>query len=166
MDAALKKIILDLLTKRIDNDTFLKRYPDAGSETGVEMLEHSFTTHDPDEVEFGLALAYSFGAASRCGDLCRRLAFEDWHMRHEAIASSMGQELRDPANVPALLHMASQRYPYLAFDEFETLPGKCLISLFQIGTPEAVQAIRALSESSNPVIKQKAIERLQKWEKK
>ncbi|MEL7115833.1 MAG: hypothetical protein AAGP08_09620, partial [Pseudomonadota bacterium] len=87
---------------------------------------------DPDEFEEALRACFPM---RHCEGLCELFAdvlVEDWHFRHEDVASAI-QDLKCASAIEALEQRASGNPDYLAWDENHTLARKCTWALADIG---------------------------------
>jgi hypothetical protein len=84
---------------------------------------------------------------------------EDWHHRHEDIASAL-QDIRVPSTADCLYRAALRKHDYLAYNDSEALAVKCIWALHDIGTSEAGEKLKFLSQSPSTPIRETALERL------
>ena len=110
-----------------------------------DLLHETLSSRQADDVESLLAIADHFGALTQDAvpDLCR-LLLDDFHQRHEDIARYL-QSLRDPKSVGALYDACFLDLPYF-WDDGDALARKCTWALHDVGTPEAFERLRALTE--------------------
>lgn len=78
----------------------------------------------------------------------------------------MLQERKDPGSVPFIRTTMQQKYPYLEAYGTGTrqLINQCGWALYSIGTAEAIKAIRELSTSDDPVLRDEMCYRLSRIE--
>lgn len=94
--------------------------------------------------------------ACRCGN-----TRADWHQRHEDVASALG-ELRSPASVDALVHLAEWVPGYLEFDDARALAVKAIWALGGIGGGAARRALASLAGSPSSIVADSAVAQLEK----
>ena len=87
------------------------------------------------------------------------LSEASWHFKHEDIVSTLDY-LGDNRSVEALYAAALAKFDYLNFDEAYALAVKAIYALRNIGSPEAIEKLKILSESNNEVIAHNATKRL------
>jgi hypothetical protein len=164
MDTTLSQLINDLLANRKSKDQFISHYPGPFDpiRTPRELLAKAKDSKDADGVGWAMSLAYRFGIDTSYRELFKQLAFEDWHNSHEDIAFELGQDLKDNENVQAIYHMALKEYPYLAYDKAKALATKCIWSLGNIGSTEAIDMLRCLTLVDDPILKKNAEQQLKR----
>ena len=116
-----------------------------------ELLDETLASRQADDVESLLGIADQFGALTHEGVpvLCR-LMLADFHQRHEDIARYL-QSLRDPGSVEALFEACFIQLPYF-WDDGDALARKCTWALHDVGTPEAFERLRALTDHPRPSV--------------
>lgn len=153
-----RRLILDLLLKRISEDEFYRSYPLArgeASHAGQVMLARALKERDAAGAEFGLYLGARFGITDEYLDVLLELATAPWHERHEDIVDALAI-LKSPKSVDTLVRAATTSYPYRDYDQFNSLGVKCVYALAKIGTPEAVAGLRKLKNSGDPNVAREA----------
>jgi len=158
-----KKLILDLALKKISEKYFLKNYSGDLYDMNKhvkDLLNNALATQDPDDVEYPMLFASIFDLYNQdLSDILCKLLLQDWHYKHEDIVSIM-QGLKNPSTVDALYLTAFKTYKYLDYDEFFGLARKCTWALSDINTKEAIEKLKLLAQSDNPLIKSYAEKRL------
>jgi len=124
-----------------------------------ELLDETLASRKADDVESLLSIADQFRALTHesVPVLCR-LLLADFHQRHEDIAGYL-QSLRDPRSVGALYDACFLDLPYF-WDGGDALARKCTWALHDIGTPDAFERLRALTEHPRPGVIDYARKRL------
>lgn len=117
---------------------------------------------DPDEFEDAFSACLTTGKSDGLCKLLSKVLLEDWHFRHEDVASEI-QQLKCECAVQALEQRASSNPEYLEWDENHALARKCTWALADIGTTEARDALARLAKSDIPVIRGFAQKRLDNW---
>jgi len=131
----------------------------------LKLLEKAYEEQNPEDVEHSLSIAFLFDLFSEEYTLVLiKLLESDWHFRHEDIVSAF-QKLRLPETVNILYTTAQKQFKYLEYDDYYALAVKCIWALRKIGTAEAKEKLEILAQSSNKVIREKALKRLKDtWE--
>jgi hypothetical protein len=146
----------------MSNEQFLKAFGAAdGRALGLDLLRDAVGRRDPVDVELALVVCFRFGFTGGHLQPLLTLAFADWHQRHEDVASALG-ELRSPASVDALAHLAQWVPAYLQFDRARALAVKASWALGAIGGEAARRALTLLASSSCSVVADNAVAQLQK----
>ena len=144
-----KELILALATHRIDRAVFDRKYPVNVAETPghvTQLLTSACTNKNGEDVEHALLLGFIVGfPADSVSVLCDLLA-EDWHERHEDIASIL-QEKRDPASSEALFAATQRRYEYLDYNDSAALAVKCVWALGALGGADIARKLRKVADS-------------------
>ena len=83
----------------------------------------------------------------------------DWHTRHEDIVGLL-QRAKDDRASNVLLETATRKFDYLEYDKNEGLARKCTWALADIGSPLAIDHLRALATNENELIARYAKKRL------
>ena len=113
--------------------------------SALRFLTEAADAGAADDIESMLAICWRFGAlSSDAVSLLCRLLLADYHSRHEDVARYL-QGLRDPRSVDALYDACFLDLPYF-IDDGDALARKCTWALSDIGTPEAVAALRRLTD--------------------
>ena len=163
VDQRQAQLILDLANRKLTAEEFIKQFPLEGLDprvAGQAILTQASVSHDANAVEYGLILGYYFGFNERYIEVLRLLAQEDWHYKHEDIASAMAV-LKSTDCIDALFRLTLKNFPYLDYDESFSLARKCIWALGKIGTVESVEKICLLAGSGNDTIKKYARRQLQ-----
>jgi hypothetical protein len=162
----------------MSREDFISAFPgDLSAERIEDDLREARVLRGQDEVSDVVLLGSIVGFEARHADALARLLAEDWHLAHEDLASSL-QDLargsregsRDDGPAPewtpdildALYQAAVANHPYLDFDDNFALARKCAWALGQIRTPAAVEKLRLLATSDNPVIRDHAREQFER----
>ena len=146
-------------------ERFLRAYPvdlRAHPEYLDEELERAAHARDGGALECALTLGGFMGGLDRRHvPLLSRVLPEPWHHCHEDIAWAL-QHLASAGSEEALYVTAVADYSYLDYDEVFALARKCAWALGDIGTPAAVQKLRLLLQSDNPVKREHALEQIRR----
>jgi hypothetical protein len=110
-------------------------------------------------VAYALVLGFVFRLSREWAPVLCKLMEEDWHHSYENIASAL-QNIRAPSTVDCLYRAALRKHDHLAYDNSEALAVKCIWALHDIGTSEAVEKLKLLSQSASAPIRERALKRL------
>lgn len=124
LDARQGALAADLAGLRISRDEFCRRFPVAPEEAsalGLSVLRRALRQRYADDVEHGLALAFSFGVSPDYLDTLHALAGGDWHTRHAGVVDALDKLVPTGAPVSAdvLYRTALARHAYLEQDEHD-----------------------------------------------
>ena len=115
-----------------------------------EMLEY---------LVYSLFLCESAINLSNYSDVLNKLIVSTWHEQHENIAMLL-QKNRDEFSVNYLYEEINLKLAYLEWDDNYAFGVKCIWALGEIGTKEAKEKLKILAESKNKIIKDNAINQL------
>ena len=117
------------------------------------------------DLEFGLVILYALEENNDMLDLLHQTLLEPWHREYEALAHEL-QRRKRPESIPFLKEAMQQKFPYP--ESYGTGTGQfinqCGHALWSIGTKEALDVIRELSQSDDPVLKDQMLYRLSRIE--
>lgn len=158
-----KSLIADLMANRISKQQLEQLYPvPLTDEYVIDLLKSSINKKDSEGLIFAIILVYSKELFSdTLLPLLEPILIEDWHQIHEDIAFLL-QKLKSPTSAKWLFQAATMTFNYLEYDEFFALSRKCMWTLSAIDTPESKEMIRKLAASDNEVIREHAVEQLEK----
>jgi HEAT repeat protein len=132
-----------------------------GMALGLDLLRDAVDRRDLLDVELALVVCFRFGFCDAHLELLVMLAWADWHQRHEDVASALA-ELRSPASVDALVHLAEWVPGYLEFDDARALAVKAIWALGGIGGEAAHKALESLASSPTGIVAESAVAQLEK----
>lgn len=115
-----------------------------GRQLGEDLVRRAIEAKDGDDVELALIVAFRFGTGQGLRPLIHELVRATWHTRHEDVATLV-EELRGPDAVEDLTFLAWAQGPYLMYPGDTSLARTAAHGLERISTPEAIEAIEALS---------------------
>lgn len=156
------RLIMSFLRKEIGRAEFMRKFPLREDDLGriaLDVLTSALASKDESDVNYGMYLGFSLGFSVEHAETLTRLLAEDWHSKHEDIASTL-QELRWQGAVDVLYRTALKSYDYLSYDDSYALGVKCIWALGDIGTPEALDKLRAISREGNRVLRANARKQL------
>jgi HEAT repeat protein len=146
----------------MSNEQFLKKFGAVdGRALGLDLLRDAVNRRDPVDVELALVVCFRFGFTNDHLQPLLTLAFADWHQRHEDVASALG-ELRSPASIDALAHLARWVPAYLEYDDARALAVKAIWALGGIGGDTARGALTSLADSPSSIVAENAAAQLRK----
>ena len=160
-----KKIIKKLIRKEITDKKFIKVFclVEKNFDYALEeLLENSVKEKNAEDLVLLMFLIYKFEKKSIniINMLCD--IFEDnWHYEHENIAF-LFEEARPIKAVNSLYRVAISKFPYLDFDYNYALAVKCIWALGNIRNEESVGKLKLLATSNNEIIKNNALEQLER----
>jgi len=126
-----------------------------------ELLEVAYFQKEAYDVEYLLIAMFYFHLfyIEEFIEILCKLMKESWHFQHENIASIF-QDMKSPKTIDCLYVAALTQFEYLEFDEAFALAVKCIWALGDINTPESKDKLRLLSQSENEIIRDNAINQL------
>lgn len=145
------------LFKRTDYfDNYWDKFPQGRqlrfkSET-LLLLKKDIESRDSKGLANTLAVIHNDGADKDFTSLLLQLLDEDWHTSEEDIVSVL-ELINDPRSIDKLYNVAINVPDY---DDMRALAKKCMWALSSINTPEAVEKLKLLRESNDPIIKENA----------
>lgn len=151
-----QELVSDLCSEKISKEKFLELFfvgGDFPQDYVCQELEAALAIKDADSVEFVLIVGFVFGFTTECSEVLNRLLVEDWHIRHEDIASQL-QSFKCPSSVEYLFKAALTDHPYTGSKY--ALGVKCIHALHDIGTDSAKEKLRILARTENPVLAERA----------
>lgn len=143
-------------------DEFLRRLGATdGISLGLGLLRDAVERTDALDVELALVVCFRFGFSDAHLQPLTKLAFVDWHQRHEDVAMAL-EDLRSPDAVDALMHLAQWVPAYLEFDDARALAVKAIWALGAINDESAHRALNSLASSECSIVAENAVGQLQK----
>ncbi len=133
-------LILDLAQgKRLHSEFLLAFRPPLTDPTSLilDCLQESYDQHSPDGVDSAMLFGYCFKFTIHHVQILCRLAFADWHFKHEEIARAL-DSIRDSRAIDALEYLARIKYPYLEYDDSRALAVKAVWALGNLGSTAAL----------------------------
>lgn len=122
-----------------------------------DALEKAIRDRDEVDVADLLLVAGADGLDASYKQVLGTLLKSDFHREHEEVVTAL-EEVGDPESVEVLYETAL-RIP--DWDDFRSLARKCILALKAIGTEEAMQRLRDLSECDDAIIREFAEEILE-----
>lgn len=167
MTEALKQAILDFEMQRITKQELLSKLPFSIENKSVELralMNEIIKSKKGPDVEYGLTLLWLLEENNEFTDILHTLILEPWHSRYEDIIHAL-QVRKNPSSVPVIKIAIQQKFEHLEASGTGTgqFISQCGHALKSIGTEEAIETIKELSEKSeDPVIRTEMKYRLNK----
>lgn len=124
-------------------------------------MEAAAKKESADDLEDAITLIFIFDEKSISAEQLNGLLLENWHFRHEDIASLL-QDIKSESSVEFLFKACQMRYAYLEFDDSHALAVKCIWALGDINNEEARLRLAALCRSEIGVIRSNAEQQLKR----
>ena len=163
MDTAKRQLIFAFAQGVLSENSFIAQFganPRTTPDIVRAELEQAFAERSAESAECAMVLAFVFGLSRKWAPVLCKLMEEDWHRSHEDIAEAL-QDIRLPSTVDCLYRVALRKHDYLAYNDSKSLVGKCIWALHDIGTYEALEKLKLLSQSApSAPIRERALERL------
>lgn len=155
-DDSNKKSAYDRLTDHTDLDK---------SVNSLIPLSKILENKNADEVEDLMTHAYSYENDTEIIEIIHQLITEPWHRSYEEMAHYL-QSKKKPASIEPLKIAMQNKYESLESYGTGTRQfiNKCGHALSSIGTIEAINTIRKLTESDDPIIRDEMQYRLSRIE--
>ena len=163
-----REMLHKLMARAISSEEFLQKFTVDISKNPsylLQLLETAYNDQEKDDVEYLLIAIFSFNLYKEefVNILCKLIEAK-WHYQHENIAM-LFQKLKSPQTVECLYKTALTQFDYLEFDEAFALAVKCIWALGDINTIEARQKLELLTQSENIIIRENAIQQLNRSSK-
>ncbi len=113
------------------------------------LLLESIADKNADEVEYAIMLGFTYGFTELHSTALCRLLSEQWHIKHEDIASLFQHELRDQRHLDCLLKGLQNIPAYMEYNEGYSFINQCIWSISVLNTLESKKALIELSKSEN-----------------
>ena len=126
-------------------------------------IRTALLSREPYEVEKSLMPLYQLSEIGEFINDLIELLNEGFHFKHEDIVR-LFQEAKDPRTCQILKETTFKKFGYLNYDDSFGLARKCIWALADIGTSEAKNFLKEISETSNDIISKYATKRLENWD--
>lgn len=156
-----ENLIRDLFLKRVTEQEFIKLFGKdiiTNKDEMKNLINEVCDEKNPEELEHLLNLSSRFYKFIKddAEYFCNLLNY-NWHFMHENIVSIL-QQLRCPKSIETLYQTAKKEFEYLDYDDTHSLARKCMFALGNIGTAEAIEKLKLLSQSPNTDLQEYAKE--------
>lgn len=163
-----RKVVDDLMGHVIEEKDFVHFfYPKIKKDSRyvIRLLEQAYQEKNGDDVELSLYVGFVLEVFTKeyVPILCK-LFLEKWHTRQEDIAS-LFQELKDPRAIEVLYQGALTKFVHFEYNDSYSFIVKCCWALGDINTVESRKKLELLAQSDNKIIKDAAIEQLNRKHK-
>ncbi|MBD2822911.1 HEAT repeat domain-containing protein [Xenorhabdus sp. 42] len=160
-----KELIESFMSTHVDKEGLKKQYIDYFGKINLCYdLELSISNNDADAIDLFLYFGAVIGYDYSCISLLNELILMQWHYKHEDLAIIL-QHYKHPSSIDSLYQVSNFELEYLDFDDSYALAVKCIWGLGDIGTPEALEKLKILSESDNQIIRDNATNQLKRYSK-
>lgn len=158
-----RDLLRKLMTRAIEPEVFKNNFTvDVSMNPSYirELLETALIQQEAYDVEYLLIPIFYFNLyIEEFADILCKLMNETWHFQHENIALIF-QRIKSPKTIDCLYDATLVQLEYLDFDEAYALAVKCIWALGDINTPESRRRLKLLTQSDNVIIKDNAINQL------
>ncbi|NME72869.1 HEAT repeat domain-containing protein [Flammeovirga aprica] len=159
-----QKLILYFVTQKISEEKFELSFPEILERKSIQReFEIAFNTQDSLAIEFLWMIPYKYYDKQFHYYMCKKLILENWHKEHESIALSFQFFYKDPDCIDTVveaMHLHCEHWD--EEDDRDPFVRKCAYILGDIRTEYAIQKLKELSLSSDPIIKEYSTYQLQR----
>jgi hypothetical protein len=162
-----RKMIMAFSLQKITIDKFKEQFDFKNKSIEsyiINSLEEAYSNKNEEDVDYILLMYFSLNTFQfdiSNTNLLGNLLLEKWHNNHEDLAMIM-QKIKDPKSIPFLEKAMYLDLDYLKYNDGESLIRKCAYAIGDINTFESWKKIKDLSVSNNQIIKDMAIEQLER----
>lgn len=137
------------------------------SENLRKLCERAILEKNSELVDCLVEMSSAFSYHNYILDCWNDLLIEDWHTKQEDIIHII-QGIADPCSLPFIEKAIQMKFPFLESYGTGTrqFMSQCGHALWTINTPEAIEIVRELSHSSDPILKDEMLYRLSRIEEK
>lgn len=168
MTNQIKAIVTKYWQGELDKTAFVRQIQleiGHGKEAVQALFEPIIQNQDIDALEYGLVILFAIEEQNEMIDIVHTLLLEPWHREYEELAHNL-QSRRCVESIPFLRQAIQKKYPFLESYETGTRQfiNQCGHALRSIGSAEALETIKALSKSKDPIIRDEMLYRLSRIE--
>ncbi|TLF74499.1 HEAT repeat domain-containing protein [Nocardia cyriacigeorgica] len=138
---------------------------DDGKKLGLDLVRDAILRRDSDDLNVSMVVCASFGYHHELLPVFLQIALQDWHRDHENVAFQLGI-FGDPRAVSVLLELGRWVPGYLEWDDNRALASKAIHALARIPGEESEEALRALLDSDDDVVRRHAERQLEKHKRR
>ena len=155
------KFYKGLLNRRNYFDNYWDQFPSGQllrfkAET-LQLLRENSRNRDAKGLANTIAVICNDGADKDYTEILLALLDEKWHTSEEDIITAL-ELIKDPKSIDKLYQVAENVPEY---DDMRAVAKKCIWAISSIGTPEAIQKLKMLEHSADPIIRENAIFQLE-----
>lgn len=157
-----KDAVIELAAGKASQEDILNLFstsPDKTDHLVLRLLNETFSEKDPDGIECALILGFTFGFSQNHVAILCSILDSDWHHSHEDSVTAL-DGLRASEAIEPLFRATLIRHDYLEFDQSRALAIKAIYALSHINDPAASEKLRVLAASNDPIVANKAKQRL------
>lgn len=168
MNNQIKELVRKYWRREVNKDEFVglvKNEIGGRSQDFRFFFDSVIQNKNAEEVEILLVILYALESDDNMIELIHQLILEPWHREYEELAHDL-QRRGSPESVPILKEAMQRKYRYLESYETGTRQfiNQCGHALRSIGTEAAITAVRDLSKSSDPIVRDEMLYRLSRIE--
>ena len=157
------ELINDYWNKRITKKEFLNKFSFT-KEKKIELLkksfEQAFFQKSEDKIDDLVSTVIFFKLEVEFADILCKLSKEEWHGKHEDIASYF-QKIKSPKTIECIYELAISDFEKYRWDDNFALVRKCCFALGDINTPKAKKKLELIMKNTNEeTIKEHVMEQL------
>lgn len=157
MDKESERIIHSYSLQEIDKATFLEQFSPVllrDSNLAADIIYQGISNKSSEDIRLGYIMMLIqndiLGYALNLNVLCLLLT-NKYHFHHEDIAMLL-KGVKSPETVDSLYYAAELQYDYLNYDDTYQFARKCIKALAAIGSENAYEKLRLLTNSRIPEI--------------
>jgi hypothetical protein len=154
-------------SRQLSKEEFVRLFP-AAVEHGrlaLGLLDGAYRLQDAEDLECALTVGFTFGFSPEHSEILCHLLEADWHARHEDVVSAL-DELRCPSAIGALFRATQWIPKSLEYDDSRALAVKAIWALGKTAATEAEKKLRILACSDNAILRNAALEQLERRHKR
>jgi len=168
MNEKIEAIIKKYWKSEIDKDEFVRQIQfEIGykKEDVRNLIERIIENQNVKDLEFGLVILFAFEENNEMIDLIHKIILEPWHGQYEELVHNL-QRRKRPESIPILKIAIQRKYKFLESYETGTRQfiNQCGHTLRNIGTKEAINTIKELCKSEDPIIRDEMLYRISQVE--
>lgn len=155
--------IKELMVGKISKEEFLEKNNITDIENIImKGLYDAYENEDAEHADIFIYLIFVYELyVESYVNILNDLLVCGWHYQHENIAMIL-KKIKSPSSVEYLYREILTRREYLDYNDNESKIVKCLWALGEIGTENALQQLSILAESKEQIIRQNAIQQMER----
>lgn len=142
-----------------------EHFGDVNSESLKKLCADAISEKDKEKVNCLVELSHAFHYSKYILSCWNQLLLEPWHQKYEDIIHII-QNIANPESIPFIEKAMQQKYDFLEFYGTGTgqFISQCGHALWSIDTKEAIDVVKRMSKSKDPLIKDIMLYRLSRIE--